>query len=98
MFVFALLVDSDVAADAAADEDNLFFVLDCPTTASSFKCPHLATLKRYKNCTSQNLRCRIGPSSSPMMNCGTVSRADRKDDSRMTKRTNVDIGVIKQEV
>lgn len=81
-------------------DDDFLFLFDCAAAAmvNSFKCPHLATLERYKNCTSQNLRWTIGPRSIPMMNCGNVSMAERNDDSSMTIRTNVDMGAIRQDV
>ena len=94
-----VVVDGDDDEDDDDDAECLFLLLDCcPAMENSFKCPHFAALERYKNCTIQNLRCSIGPNSIPKMNCGNVSIADRNDDSRITSRTNVDRGVIKQGV
>ena len=96
-----MALDEDEVGDDGDDDDDaecLILLLDCccPAMENSFKCPHLAALERYKNCTIQNLRCSIGPNSIPNMNCGNVSIADRNDDSRITSRTNVDRGVITQ--
>lgn len=81
------------------EDDDFLFLFDCAAAmVNSFKCPHLAILERYRNCTNQNLRWTIGPRRIPIISCGNVSNADRKDDSSMTSRTNVDMGVIRQDV